>query len=197
MRFIGTLLLAASNALLLLLTVRVIFSWLTLPPSQFTYWLNRITDPILNFFKKRFPIRVGILDLSILVPFFILSVLNKIITDVFINFAVNRIVFYIIEVLFFAADSLLIAIITVMVIIAVIQLLTKIFLPYSYNPIVNSIKSILDPILLYFRRIIPIKSVHNEKIYLALLIASLIIVGFVGRYLLAFVLQLLNGVVKF
>ncbi len=197
MRVIGTILLAASNALLLLLTVRVIFSWLTLPPSQFTYWLNRITDPILNFFKKRFPIRVGILDLSILVPFFILSILNKVIIDVFINFAVNRVVFYMIEVLFFAADSLLITIITVMVIIAAIQLLTKIFLPYSYNPIVNSIKSILDPILLYFRRIIPIKSVHNEKIYLVILIALLILVGFVGRYLLAFVLNLLNGVVKF
>lgn len=96
MRVIGTILLAASNALLLLLTVRVIFSWLTLPPSQFTYWLNRITDPILNFFKKRFPIRVGILDLSILVPFFILSILNKVIIDVFINFAVNRVVFYMI-----------------------------------------------------------------------------------------------------
>ncbi|MBP7554116.1 MAG: YggT family protein [Spirochaetes bacterium] len=197
MRVIGTILLAASNALLLLLTVRVIFSWLTLPPSQFTYWLNRITDPILNFFKKRFPIRVGILDLSILVPFFILSILNKVIIDVFINFAVNRVVFYMIEVLFFAADSLLITIITVMVIITAIQLLTKIFLPYSYNPIVNSIKSILDPILLYFRRIIPIKSVHNEKIYLVILIALLILVGFVGRYLLAFVLNLLNGVVKF
>ncbi|HNZ27702.1 MAG TPA: YggT family protein [Spirochaetota bacterium] len=197
MRFIGTLLLTASNALLLLLTVRVIFSWLTLPPSQFTYWLNRITDPILNFFKKRFPIRVGILDLSILVPFFILSILNKIVIDVFINFAVNRVVFYMIEVLFFAADSLLITIVTIMVIIAIIQLLTKMFLPYSYNPIVNSIKSILDPILLHFRRIIPIKSIHNEKIYLVLLIAVLIIAGFIGRYLLALVLNLLNGVVKF
>ena len=72
MSLIGFILIIILNTFSLILTIRIILSWLVLPPSVFIYWINKMTDPIINFFKKRFPIRLGFLDLSIIIPFLLI-----------------------------------------------------------------------------------------------------------------------------
>ena len=73
MYVIGSVLLFLLQVVNLALIIRVFLSWITLPPNRFSYYLNRWTDPIVNFFRKYFPLRVGILDLSIMIPFFCIT----------------------------------------------------------------------------------------------------------------------------
>ena len=197
MSIIGYILLFVINSLLLLLAMRVILSWLVLPPSIFTHWLFKITDPVLIFFKKRFPLRVGILDLSILIPFFILSILNKIISDFFIHSAITRVFFYIIEIAFFIIDSVFVIVLTIFFIFTIVYLLITIFSVNSYNPMITSIKSAIEPIILKIRRLMRINSIHSEKIYLIILAICIIIIGLIGHFLLLFILSLLSSVIKF
>ena len=71
-----------------LLVVRIILSWFQVDPySGPAQVLYQITDPILAPFQRIPFLRVGPLDLSPIVAFFVLNLLGGIIVNLFLNLA--------------------------------------------------------------------------------------------------------------
>jgi YggT family protein len=70
-----------------LLFARIILSWFPVDPfSSPVRFLNQVTDPILEPLR-RLPLRIGMLDLSPLVAFFILYVTNQVLVTIFLKLA--------------------------------------------------------------------------------------------------------------
>lgn len=189
MKLIGSFLITILNTISLLLTIRIILSWLVLPPFKIVYWLNRITDPIFNFFRKKFPfLRLGFLDLSIIVPFLLIHILNKIIIDLMINYRILTF-FYFFDILFFIIESIISIFLTILFIFTIVLFFVNIFSPYSYNPFVTSMRSIIDPIAIKLSRILKINSRHADRIYLIIIAILILITGFI--------IFTISGILKF
>lgn len=66
----------------LFLFIRVIGSWFpSFAHTTFMRFISYYTDPYLNFFRRIIPPIGGVLDLSPLLAFFALSILEKMITS--------------------------------------------------------------------------------------------------------------------
>ncbi len=65
-----------------LLVVRIIISWLRVDPyNELVQTLYRITDPILAPFRK-LPLQIGMIDLSPVVAFILLSFVNSLVVGI-------------------------------------------------------------------------------------------------------------------
>ena len=61
----------------IMLAVRLIAGWFpNLQRQEWLYWLSRCTDPYLNIFRRLIPPIGGVLDLSPLLAFFTLQLLE-------------------------------------------------------------------------------------------------------------------------
>lgn len=178
MEIFGYFLIIILNSITLILIIRVILSWLVLPPSIWIYWLNKITDPIFNFFRKKTPIRIGFIDLSIIVPFLLINIFNKIIMDLLINRRIPT-PFYFILLIFFIIESIISIIFTILFVFTIVIFFVNIFAPYSYNPFITAMRSVIDPIAIYLTKIIKIKSKNADRIYLIIIAIFIIIFAMV------------------
>jgi YggT family protein len=69
---------AAATIVTWILIARIIISWLPVDPySSVVLFLNQVTDPILEPLR-RLPLRIGMLDLTPMVAFFAIYLLNRI-----------------------------------------------------------------------------------------------------------------------
>ncbi|OHD21932.1 MAG: hypothetical protein A2086_11545 [Spirochaetes bacterium GWD1_27_9] len=189
--YIGGVLVAIISLFSLVLVVRIILSWFVLPPSRWLYWLYKITDPVINFAKTYFPVRIGIIDLSIIFPFIFLSLLSNVITDLMI-LGVPFSMFYVIELFIRGIDMLFGFVMSVLFIFVVVTLLVNIILPYTYNPIVTAMKSVIEPMALFLRRIVRINSRYEDKLYLVILGVLFLLLGFVGHLIFMFLLGIVH-----
>ncbi len=70
-----------------LLFARIVISWLPVDPySSVVQYLRQVTDPILEPLK-RIPIRIGMLDLTPIIAFFMIYLTNKILVAVLLRIA--------------------------------------------------------------------------------------------------------------
>jgi uncharacterized protein YggT (Ycf19 family) len=168
-------------AYIILLTLRVILSWIRLPPNALTLWLCKLTDPVLDFFRKKFPIKFGIIDLSIIIPISILLILQKLNNDFLMpsgyDFKVFLNAWYLLDLLLFIADFVLGFIIVLYIFITILILVFKLFSPETYNQIIISFYSVLNPMLSFIKRNLRLKSRSNEIISLVILLIFLFVVN--------------------
>ena len=86
MDFIEFFFINVVNVIKYAILVRIIMSWIPLNPhSRIVYFIYQITEPILRFFRNLLP-RMGMLDLSPLIAFFVLDLLQYGIMQVFSQF---------------------------------------------------------------------------------------------------------------
>jgi YggT family protein len=72
------------NLYTILLAVRLIASWFpALHGQAWLYWLSRVTDPYLNLFRRIIPPIGGVLDLSPILAFLTLQLLEMGLTFLF------------------------------------------------------------------------------------------------------------------
>lgn len=77
------------NILYIILVVRIIISWVGADPyNEIVQVVCRITDPILEPFR-RLPLQLGGIDFSPILVFFLLSVLNSVISGVLARIAMR------------------------------------------------------------------------------------------------------------
>jgi YggT family protein len=70
-----------------LIFARIILSWLPVDPfSSPVQFLNQVTDPILEPLR-RLPLRIGILDLSPILAFFIIYLTNQVLVAILLRIA--------------------------------------------------------------------------------------------------------------
>ena len=175
MVFLGHIILFGIRAFMLLISVRILLSWLPLPYNRFSEFLNSATDPILKFFKKVMPIQIGFLDLSPIVPLVLLSLADNMVVEILfhgqvfnLSFVLRKIVLLIHFIFNIAVNLYMFA--------AVILLLIALINPRIFNPIITMIRSFIDPLISWFRRVLHIRSKHADIIYLLIIIVFLICV---------------------
>ena len=183
MKTIGHILVLILNVYFWMLIARVILSWLRLPQTRLIYWLCKFTDPVIDFFRKKLPIKIGALDFSIIIPFICISVLSKTISDLMI-FEVPLNLFYFIKLIILLADSAYTFVAFLLFIFTIGLLIINIKFPNINNPIANTIRSIINPIVMYMRTIFKINSAYSDRIYLLILAVIIIIAGFIGHAVL-------------
>lgn len=72
-----------------LLFARIVISWLPVDPySSVVQFLHQVTDPILEPLR-RLPLRIGMLDLSPLVAFFILYITQQVLVMILMRLALQ------------------------------------------------------------------------------------------------------------
>lgn len=191
LNIIGHIIVSVINLFLLVLVVRVILSWLTLPPSKPLLYLYKVTDPVINLSKQYFPIKIGILDLSIIFPFLFLNIISKFASDILIM-GRSLTLFYLLGLLFFSIDSILNIVVIASILLCVMVIFFSLIVKNSYNPIVTSLKPVLLPILVRLDRILRFRSKYKEFIYLTILIILIIIVGHFAHKLLLLLVNFSN-----
>ena len=69
---------ALLNAYMVILIIRVIYSWIRpTNPSQFHYLVYKLTEPVLEPIRKIIPPIGGVLDISPIIVFFIIGILKR------------------------------------------------------------------------------------------------------------------------
>ncbi len=192
---IGHLLLFIINVYTVLLFLRVLFSWIILPPNKFTYFINAATNPVINFFKKICPIRIGVLDLSILVPFFILSLINKLVVDLFIFDGAMRPVFYLVRLVFFIVQGIVSVVCSVAFVLVLIYMLLLIFAKRQYSPLFFSIRSALDPVLIKMQNVLHLHGPKSDIICLVIIMVCILLVSGLVNLTLGLIVQALSNVI--
>ncbi|MCG8572828.1 MAG: YggT family protein [Spirochaetes bacterium] len=189
---LGKFLAALISLLILALTVRIILSWLSLPHSRWLSTFYRYTDPVLDYFRKHFPIRFGIFDASILIPIIILMVSLRLVNELMI---MQRPItpFYPIILFVDIASMALDYFLFICVICVAILLLFNIMSPNTYHPLMTTLRSIFDPWVMRLRRIIPIRHKHADRIYLGLFIVIILLLMMVKNFIFYIFLNSLAG----
>lgn len=72
---IGHLVLTAISLLIICIIIQVLFSWLGIHGNRLSRWMYRITEPVLEPLRRTIP-PVGMLDLSPLIAYFLLSMIR-------------------------------------------------------------------------------------------------------------------------
>lgn len=197
MNIIGTFLLFVLQIVNLALMIRVFLSWITLPPNRFTYYLNQVTDPIVNFSRKYFPLRVGILDLSILVPFFIIWLLNRLVSDIFLFNKLTRPVFWLIDFVIFIISGALNVVFSVVFILLLIYLVMTLLARASYSPLFYSIRSVMSSVLVRMEKLFKMPdTTRSEVICIIVIIICAVIVSGLLNFGLTMLSSFLNDVMK-
>ena len=171
MVFLGQLLSAFIRIYMLLLTLRIFLSWFRLPDNSFTDILGRLTDPILNTFKRICPLQIGFFDLSPLIPLLLFSLCDSMVTTLLINgrsFSLG----YIVEIILYIVQFFINIFSFIIALSAIILLIVDIFMPYNFMPIVTMMKSFLSPVIRWLQRHIWIKHRHYMRIYYIIILVA-------------------------
>ena len=174
----------------ILIFIRIILSWFSMGhPSKLVQVISSVTDPYLNWWRRRLNLKLGIIDLSPLIGIAFLSILLRILYAISGYPIITAGIIF--SILLDSVWSIIAFILGFCFILLLIRLLGSFFSrnPYSYfwgiintvsQPILNKISSI------FYRNRIP-----NYK---QILIVSLIIIGILwigGNFLISYLKSLL------
>ncbi len=180
----------------IMLILRVILSWIKIPQYPWVYWLCRATDPVIEFFRKNFPIRFGLYDFSIVAPLLILYIIGFLVQDFMItDYPVSAFfnIWYILKLIIIIVKLVFNFILTIYIIFTLILLIFKLISsnsPNIQNPAIDIIYNLLNPILKIAENILKIQSAQRDIIYLIILLVFFILVNAFGSYLLDYLIAL-------
>jgi len=191
---VGRILLVITNLLILLLTIRIILSWFSLPYNKFSEYLRIVTDPILNLSRKIFPLTIGAIDLSIIFPLIVLAVAARIVDDTMISSVGHINIFYLFALMVSMIEMIFNFIIFIFIIFIVILIILEIVAPNSYNPMVYTLKSIINPFISFLDRIFNINYQSKKKtiIYYIIIGVFFILLGILLKIGFGFIIGFLN-----
>ncbi|MDR1839878.1 MAG: YggT family protein [Treponema sp.] len=153
MRFIFGILASAAGIYSLLILIRIIISWF----GNFAYskpvdLLSRVTDPYLDWWRRHFSIRIGLLDFSVILGIVFLSLIQNIFFSLysFERITLGNILAYVLLAVW-SAVSFILGFFIVILLLRLIAYLTN---RDIYSPFWHVIDSISQPVLYRLNRII-------------------------------------------
>ena len=173
----------------ILLFLRIILSWIRLPEYRWVYWLCKFTDPVIDFFRRNFPIRIGMFDISIATPLILLSVLGKLTNDFLISdepFISIFNIWYVLILIIFTTKLIFNFVLFILIIFTFVLLIAKLLAPNVQNPLISTFQSLLDPMLNFLDKNFKIRSPRSEIIYLIIILIFLFIINGLGSFLLEY-----------
>jgi len=174
MQMIFGLLAGAVGIYSILILIRIIISWFgSFASSRPVNLLCSVTDPYLDWWKRKFSIRIGFLDFSAVLAIVSLSLIQNILYSLA---HYNRITIgYLLAILLMAVWSVLSFLIGFCIIIIAIRLIGYLTNSNIYSPFWQAIDSISQPLLYRMNRIFygkRIGSYLNGIIYTLVILAA-------------------------
>lgn len=190
---LGQILIGTLSVYGIVLAIRIILSWVPIQDNRVTIILKKITDPVLDFFTKNFPINLAGFNISILIPFLIIGILSKLILDFMVGqYSINSPILYLLGLLIWAIRFFYDFFAFVIILFLVILLLIKISKTPSQHPLLTFIQNLINPIMLRLHKILKLKSRNGEIIYLVIILASAIIIALIGDNILKYLYMILD-----
>ena len=84
----------------------------------------------------------------------------------------------------------------ILFIFTIVLLIVNINAPSINNPFISTIRTIIDPIVMYIRRFYKINSIYSDRIYLVILAVLIIVAGFVGHAILMHIYLIIDNLSK-
>lgn len=200
---LGRFIIIAITIYSIMLFVRIILSWIRIPQYRWVLWLCKYTDPVIDYFRKNFPIRIGAIDLSIITPFLILSLLGKLTTDFLIGDYPISIFFnfwYMLQLLLFITLLIFNFATFILIFITLILIIVNLVLPHSQNyqvhPVINAMQNLLNPMITFLENKLKLKSNKNTLIYLIIILVFFIILKGAGSHFLNYLYALTDSNIK-
>ena len=183
---LGTL----TSIYMMIIFFRVILTWFSgMSDSRVLEIISKITDPYLNWFRRFGSFRVGNLDLSVLIAFGALSLLNRVFTSLALHGTIS--IGIILAMILQAAWGIISFLIGFMIVILVLRFIAHLSGQDGYSYFWRIIYSISQPVLLWFNGILFKDRIIN---FGASVIISIAIMGlgyFIFRVLVILVSSLL------
>jgi uncharacterized protein YggT (Ycf19 family) len=183
LKALGHLLLFVINIYMLILFIRIVISWIRVPQKKWMTYIQKVTDPVINFFRKNTPIKIGMLDLSIIVLFLILFATRMFIRDILIDGRQVTAV-YLLTVVVSVVNVIYGWISFLVIVVSVVLFFASVMRKGQSNPIIMTFRTFLGPVLAGMRKMIPINSPYADAVYCAILtIATIVLWAIVGPML--------------
>jgi len=171
----------------LLIVARIILTWFSLGNhgSGIVQLLSRITDPYLNWWRKRFSLRAGFMDFTPLVAMASLQVLQIIFNNIAIRGAIT--LGAILAILVSAAWSVVSFLLWFCIIVLGIRLIGFLLNKGMYGTLWRIVDSLAQPILYRITRIFFRNRIVNFAAGIAVSIAAILAVWLVGGFLVGII----------
>jgi len=171
----------------LLIVARIILTWFSLGNhgSGIVQLLSRITDPYLNWWRKRFSLRAGFMDFTPLVAMAALQVLQIIFNNIAIRGAIT--LGAILAILVSAAWSVVSFLLWFCIIVLGIRLIGFLLNKGMYGTLWRIVDSLAQPILYRITRIFFRNRIVNFAAGIAVSIAAILAVWLVGGFLVGII----------
>ncbi len=177
MKIIGIFLVTILNIYYWLMFIRLLIPLFKLPRLPLITYLFKITDPVLNFFKKIITIRYNNIDFSPLLILFLLFFLQIPIRDLMIR-QVHFTPWYILGLSILAIDIIISSLAFTFFIAGIILLIINIYNIYTDQPLIYLFKNLFNIIINFVSKIIKIK--NNNYAYRIYLVISLSLIAIIG-----------------
>ena len=136
--------------------IRVLLTWINPNPySPFMRFLSRMTDPVLNRFRRWVPFTLGGIDFSPLLAIIVVQMAGVLTGQWLMSLGMGLPALVILPLLAMGLISLLNSIAWLLVVVMAIRLIMSLVHPSPYNIIVQIIYGLTEPLLAPLRRFFP------------------------------------------
>ncbi|MDR1109738.1 MAG: YggT family protein [Deltaproteobacteria bacterium] len=143
----------AVNIYIWVLIVRVLLTWVQPDPNSAPMRvLSRLTDPVLSWARRTFPLRLGGLDFSPIILFIILVLLGSLVSRGLALVAAGRPLADLLPLLAIQLLYMIQQVIFLLGVIMAIRVVMSLVNPSRYNPLVLFVYGITEPLLAPLRK---------------------------------------------
>lgn len=137
--------------------IRAVISWVNPNPyNPFVQFLARLTDPPLLYIRRRLPLWIGGIDLSPVILILLLFFLNDFLVVSLKALAHHEPVRILLPIFFSSIINLIRAVLLIYLIVIIARAVLSWISPDPYNPIVQFIYGVTEPVLGRVRRMLPV-----------------------------------------
>ncbi|MBN2544217.1 MAG: YggT family protein [Spirochaetes bacterium] len=161
---------------------RLILSIFKFRQNSFTILLCKITDPLINYFKLKFPLKVGPYEISSILPVILIYFLLKFLSDMSNEYTIglNYLIYF--SLYFIFIFYIIFHFIAITFIILIMLSNNRVF-PFN-SILINFAKTKFQPILTFMRKNIKFQFLNTENRYYAVLLIFFIFTLIFGHMIL-------------
>jgi len=180
--------------------VRLILSIFKFRQNRFTELLCKITDPVIDFFKDKVPMKIGPFEISSILPVIAMYFILKFLSDITNGYSIIDIN-YLLYFVFYIAKTCYDIILLIAIICIILIMLSNNRIFRINNSLINYARSVLNPIIIFMRKNIKFQFLNSENRYYALLLIFTISAWIFGGLILQFFISMfdanVSGKIKF
>ena len=184
---------AVLSVYMVILVIRVMMTWFRgAQGSQLYFYLAKVTDPYLNWFRRFSGLRFGMLDFSPIVGFVVLGFVINIFSQIAREGTIT--VGIILALVISGIWSIISFILLLFIILAVIRVISSTIAPGGFLASMSGgIDSIIEPITSWVRKTIFRNKFTPYTTQLGISIAILIVLNIGGRVLFSYLIKLASN----